>query len=296
MEEERIESVEQEEITEKEEDTGPTPVKKKKKRLWKGEQLEGGFAEIGERLGNAEGIKQKFSILWNHQRTNSTMQLGVYLAFFLFVAILFRSVGITPSEITTPENPMETFKNASNYEYVVTVNTTDGITTYEGIYFNGRSIVKINDQTFYFDLNQGDSNKKGIDNVVDNVIVESDTEIFPKVENLLTHHIGNLLEEIEKLKLEGTTLDSNDKVTAKKYIISADQFASFVFDTNANKEVLTPFIIKYENNKIIGFEIDLSSEPVENIKAISVTYSKFGEITQSQVKVTEPNEEIIEGE
>lgn len=116
---------------------------------------------------------RKYKELRKNKRIRALMSLGLWLIFFLFVAIIFNTAGrtATPIPSTPTQTTLDTYKNVESYEFEFIIDTLiEEQTIISGIYYNENYYFENDNKEYYLTddvLYLVDTNNKNLTPVSD---------------------------------------------------------------------------------------------------------------------------------
>ena len=193
-------------------------------------------------------------------------QLGIYLIFFIFVFIVLKGAGSTPSTpiIEDEKTPMEAYNDMTGYIYKVTYTNIDKVDVIEGTYYDNKSLFNFNNLKYYYEdsLYIIDNDSYYLSNIEYNI-----SKIFNK--NL--YNIINNLEEESKTTYKDGTVVTN-------YIIDSNKIYNYLFEVESYYENNATISIKENLNEIHNIVLDLTNLGL-NLTKIEIEYSYMDQIT-----------------
>ena len=192
-------------------------------------------------------------------------QLGLYVIFFVFVAIVLRMPNNNTEIKVTEESktPIEYYENMTSYNYKVTYTNIDKVDVIEGIYYNNTSLFTFNNIKYYYDksLYIIDNDSYYLGNIEYNV-----SKIFNK-------NFNNIIEELEEVSK--TTYKDGTIVT--NYKIDATKIYDYLYEQDSFYEGIVNIDITENQNEIHNIKIDLTNLGL-NLTNIEVEYSYLNQI------------------
>lgn len=199
---------------------------------------------------------KKFLEFWNTPRYRSLIILGLYFIFFMFVIATIRSQhqnNYTPS--VTKKDVLEEYRLLDNYQYKMTIESTDNKTLIGQVY-KDKQVLTYNNENYYISYGKLYTKKDTYEEVTD-TLLDFDIWRFTPI------FITNLK---EKGKLDATT-EYADKSKAQTYLVPVSSFIDAYYqkdaevDSTLSNDIDTNIkLIIYQNDtKVIKVELDLTN-------------------------------------
>jgi len=205
-------------------------------------------------------IKELKEMLKNPKKKALT-QLGFYVIFFIFVAILLRGADNKPAKIIEEQkSPIEFYEDMKSYHYKVTYTNFDKVDIIDGTYVDNISSFNFNNFKYYYDE--------------DLYIIDNDSYYLSNIEYNITKIFNNNFKTIiEDLEEESKTT-YKDGTIVTNYTIDSNKLYNYLFDLEATYtyDNKCTIIITENENEIHNIVIDLTNLGL-NLNKIEVEYS-----------------------
>lgn len=239
------------------------------------------FGEIFDKVNKEKNVGRKIKILLTEKRSKSLLGLIFWIVFMVVViSILKGGMQIMDEEPETPvvESSITALSNLDNYGYTITLLTDSDTVIIDGKYFENKSIFTLKDESYYYE--------NGVVSLIkDNESTPIDLNLEIELDKLSPSSIAEILEMSE---VKENTTDTDGTITARTYIVPATKLISYLYGETVDSEKEVIISVRYENNKVSYFEINMSDitdlEPAEKIVSeIAITYKGIGTITIDDV-------------
>lgn len=199
-------------------------------------------------------------------RKKSLTLLGLYAIFFIFVFLVLSSSS-TPTKGADTEltSAKDNYKEMTSYTYKITYTDNNLINVIDGTYRLNTSLFTYNTNKYYLEsdlLYFIDTNSYYLTNIEYNV------------KKLFNNNLSTILDSLQEESI--TTYNDGRKKTS--YILDANIFNNYYFETESNYETNIGIEIIEENNFITHIIIDLTSLNI-NLTKIDVEYSDINKIS-----------------
>jgi len=206
-------------------------------------------------------IKELKEMLKNPKKKALT-QLGFYVIFFIFVAILLRGADNKPAKIIEEQkSPIEFYEDMKSYHYKVTYTNFDKVDIIDGTYVDNISSFNFNNFKYYYDE--------------DLYIIDNDSYYLSNIEYNI-ESIFNISDLFEYMEEEAKTT-YKDGTIETSYSMNSNIIYKHLYNLDANYNNSVNISIKEQNNLITKIVLDLNNLGI-NLKQIEIDYSDIDSI------------------
>ena len=209
--------------------------------------------------------------MFKNPKKKALAQLGFYLIFFIFVAILLRGADNKPTKIIEEQkSPVKFYEDMKSYNYKVTYTNIDKVDVIDGTYVDNISLFTFNNFKYYYEE--------------DLYIIDNDSYYLMDIEyNISKIFNNNLINIIEELEEESKTT-YKDGTIVTTYTIDSNKVYNYLFELESNYDNKCTIAITENENKIYNIVIDINNLGL-NLTKIEVEYSYMNMIEDLEFNI-----------
>ena len=209
--------------------------------------------------------------MFKNPKKKALAQLGFYLIFFIFVAILLRGADNKPTKIIEEQkSPVKFYEDMKSYNYKVTYTNIDKVDVIDGTYVDNISLFTFNNFKYYYEE--------------DLYIIDNDSYYLMDIEyNISKIFNNNLINIIEKLEEESKTT-YKDGTIVTTYTIDSNKVYNYLFELESNYDNKCTIAITENENEIYNIVIDINNLGL-NLTKIEVEYSYMNMIEDLEFNI-----------
>lgn len=209
--------------------------------------------------------------MFKNPKKKALAQLGFYLIFFIFVAILLRGADNKPTKIIEEQkSPVKFYEDMKSYNYKVTYTNIDKVDVIDGTYVDNISLFTFNNFKYYYEE--------------DLYIIDNDSYYLMDIEyNISKIFNNNLINIIEDLEEESKTT-YKDGTIVTTYTIDSNKVYNYLFELESNYDNKCTIAITENENEIYNIVIDINNLGL-NLTKIEVEYSYMNMIEDLEFNI-----------
>lgn len=198
-------------------------------------------------------------------KKKSLTLLGIYALFFIFVFLVLSSSSTPTPVVEQVKSTKDNYKEMTSYSYKITYTDNNLVNVIEGTYYLNTSLFTYNTNKYYLEndlLYFIDTNFYYLTNIEYNI------------KKLFNNNLSSILDSLQEESV--TTYNDGRKKT--NYLMNANDFNRYYFETESNYETNIGIEITEENEFVTNILIDLTNLNI-NLTKIEVEYSDINKIS-----------------
>lgn len=198
-------------------------------------------------------------------KKKSLTLLGLYALFFIFVFLVLSSSSSPTPELEQIKSTKENYKEMNSYTYKITYTDNNLINIIDGTYYSNTSLFTYNGNKYYYELGSLyfiNTNSYYLTNIEYNV------------KKLFNNNLSSILDSLQEESV--TTYNDGRKKT--NYVMDANDFNRYYFETESNYETNIGIEITEKDKFITNILIDLTNLNI-NLTKIEIEYSDINKIS-----------------